>query len=172
MEIIFYCSKCSQEFAVDESAAGEQIQCPTCSEFLIIPQESTPRPQPAHQMAVAGEGTEGGAVEAPGDSAPAAQEEAGHHFAVPMHDGPSEMLIKKRVLEEAGPAKAKRIRTHCIKHFACVEVGRDKYDDVVTEFLQKVGEENIVSINSINYDVVDSIGRTLADYGVMIVYHG
>ena len=166
MEIIFYCSKCSQEFAVDETAAGEQIQCPTCSEFLIIPQESMPRPQFSGAEGAAGESSPERATEA------VAHEK---HFAVPLHDGPSGSLVEREeqtadVATEEGAEK--KIRTHCIKHFSCVEVGRDKYDEVVTEFLQRVGEENIVSINQINYDVIDSIGRTLSDYGVMVVYRG
>jgi DNA-directed RNA polymerase subunit RPC12/RpoP len=155
MEIIFYCSKCSQEFAVDETAAGEQIQCPTCSEFLIIPQESVAKPQMAGAGGADGEPEESGGGQ-------------GRHFEVPLHDGRSDSLVEG----EAESGAVKKIRTHCIKHYSCVEAGHDKYDDVVTEFLQRVGEENIVSINQINYDVVDSIGRTLSDYGVMVVYRG
>src|SRR5579871_2124383 len=137
MDIVFYCSKCNQEFSVDETAAGEQIQCPTCSEFLIIPEESAPRPVPAGQ-----------AVEALQEAEAAPEPQPAHeerHFAVPVHDGPAASLVQRQAHAEEDPnaPHVKVIRTHCIKHYTCVEVGHDRYDEVVTSFLQKIGEENI-----------------------------
>jgi hypothetical protein len=55
----------------------------------------------------------------------------------------------------------------------CVEVGHDRFDEVVTNFLGKIGETNIVSITTISYSHVDiSSQKLLNDYGVMIIYKG
>jgi hypothetical protein len=52
-------------------------------------------------------------------------------------------------------------------------VGRDRFDEIVSSFLQKVGQVNIVNVNSINYSYLDLVTRTiLTDYGVLIVYRG
>jgi hypothetical protein len=52
-------------------------------------------------------------------------------------------------------------------------VGHDKFDEVVTNFLIRVGEPNIISITTLNYSHLD-IGsqKLLTDFGVMIVYRG
>jgi hypothetical protein len=44
---------------------------------------------------------------------------------------------------------------------------------VVTNFLGKVGQENIISINTINYTHLD-IGtqKLMTEFGVLIVYKG
>ena len=52
-----------------------------------------------------------------------------------------------------------------------MEVGKDHFDQFVTDFLSDVGESNIISVNPINYTHVDMGSRQiLTDYGVMIVY--
>jgi hypothetical protein len=54
-----------------------------------------------------------------------------------------------------------------------VEVGKDKFEDVVSSFLASVGEANIISINTINYTHMDMGTRQiLTEYGVLIVYKG
>jgi hypothetical protein len=52
-------------------------------------------------------------------------------------------------------------------------VGHDKFDEVVTNFLVRIGETNIISINTLNYTTLD-IGsqKIMTDFGVMIVYRG
>ena len=40
MDITFNCPKCDQELVVDDSYAGEQIECPECSSQIIVPSES------------------------------------------------------------------------------------------------------------------------------------
>jgi len=42
----------------------------------------------------------------------------------------------------------------------------------VTEFLNKIGQENIINISPIGYGAMDSTGHMLPDYGIMIVYRG
>jgi hypothetical protein len=54
-----------------------------------------------------------------------------------------------------------------------VEVGHDHFDEQVTKFIQKVGEQHIVNMIPVNYSTLD-IGtqKLLNDFGVMIVYRG
>lgn len=37
MDISFSCSHCSQELQIDESAAGTEVQCPTCQKSVVVP---------------------------------------------------------------------------------------------------------------------------------------
>ena len=54
-----------------------------------------------------------------------------------------------------------------------MEVGHDRFDDVVSEFLKKVGSDNVVTVNSVAYTHLDISTRAmLTDYGAMIVYKG
>src|SRR3569833_1752599 len=39
-DIKFHCPECAQKIAVDESAAGLQIDCPSCRSALLIPTEA------------------------------------------------------------------------------------------------------------------------------------
>ena len=67
----------------------------------------------------------------------------------------------------------KHLRIRVIRHTDCIEVGHDRYEEIVSDFLRKVGEPNIVSINSINYTHIDMGSRQLmTEFGVMIVYKG
>jgi DNA-directed RNA polymerase subunit RPC12/RpoP len=169
MDIIFNCPKCEQELAVDSSGAGSEITCPSCSEKIVIPANAPAPPapvsihtghDPAHPVnAIAG-------------SAAAKVE---MHLKVPVHEGRTESLIEKprAPLEVAAKESDRKLRIKTIRHTDCVEVGHDKFDEFVTNFLQKVGEQNITSINSLTYTTID-IGsqKLLTDYAVMIVYRG
>jgi len=54
-----------------------------------------------------------------------------------------------------------------------VEVGKDRFDELVSEFLGKVGESNVVSVNAFNYEHLDLATRQMVtDYGIMVVYRG
>jgi len=67
----------------------------------------------------------------------------------------------------------KKLRIRCIKRTECIEVGKDKFEHVVTDFLSKIGEENLVSIHTINYNHIDMGTRqVLIDFGVMIIFKG
>jgi hypothetical protein len=92
-----------------------------------------------------------------------------------VHDSPSESLIEKPPppLEVAAKESDKKMRIKTIRHTDCVEVGHDRFDEVVSQFLAKIGERNIISINSINFSYLD-IGtqKLLTDFGVMIIYRG
>jgi hypothetical protein len=127
-----------------------------------------------------GDGSGGTAVAAPPRPAtgpvpapPPAPEEK--HFSVPVHEGPGEALIKKpnRPLEVAAKDSDKKIRIRTFKRTDCQEVGRDRFDDVVSEFLDKVGWDNVISVNTINYSYIQLETHTVVtDYGVLIVFKG
>jgi predicted RNA-binding Zn-ribbon protein involved in translation (DUF1610 family) len=42
MDIVFLCPQCDQSIAVDETAAGVELNCPRCGQELIVPSKSTP----------------------------------------------------------------------------------------------------------------------------------
>ncbi len=96
------------------------------------------------------------------------------HLRVPVHKTPTERLIEKPLapLEVAKDAD-KKIRIKTIRHTDCIEVGHDRFDEIISSFLAKTGEANIISINTIAYSHLD-IGtqKLLTDFGVMIVYKG
>ncbi len=134
MDVMFNCPNCRQELEADAALAGTQIQCPACSHLITIPE-----PDPATVK-----------VMNPIASSAAAREEK--HFSVPVHDTPTEVLIQKPPvpLEVAAKDSEKTLRIKTIRRTDCVEVGHDNFDKVVTEFLGKVGQDNIVSVNTIN----------------------
>ena len=166
MDIIFNCPKCEQELAVDSSGAGSEINCPSCSEKIVIPQSAkapaaVPRP-PAG-------GPPGSAIA----SSAAAKVEM--HLKVPVHDKPAASLITKPAtpLEVTAKGGDKMMRVKTIRHTDCIEVGHDKFDEMVAAFLQKIGEPNIVSLTPLTYTHLD-IGsqKLMTDYAVMILYRG
>lgn len=167
MDIIFNCPKCDQELAVDSSGAGSEINCPTCGEKLVVPQAASQVPG----STIAGHDA-AHPVSAMASSAAAKVE---MHLKVPVRNQPTESLIAKPLapLEVAAKDTGKHIRVKTIRHTDCIEVGHDKYDEVVTKFLEKAGEENIISINTINYTYLD-IGtqKLMTEYGVTVVYRG
>jgi DNA-directed RNA polymerase subunit RPC12/RpoP len=165
MDIIFDCPNCQQELAVDSSGAGTEIECPSCGETITIPKESTKPPtevasptgQPVNPIAA---------------SAAAKIEK---HLKVPVHDAPAESLIKKAPvpLEAVAKGADKKIRIHTIRHATCVESGHDKFDERVTEFLNEIGETNLLSVHPISYTHLDIASqKMLTDFGVMIIYRG
>ena len=163
MDIIFNCPKCEQELAVDSSGAGSEINCPSCSEKLVIP-AAAPKPDvdPVKM--------------APSSINTSAAAKVEMHLKVPVHTNKqSETLIEKpkTTLEVAAKESDKKMRVKTIRHTDCVEVGHDKFDEVVTGFLQKVGEQNIVSLTPMTYTHIE-IGsqKLVTDYAVMIVYRG
>lgn len=167
MDIIFNCPKCDQELAVDSSGAGSEINCPTCGEKLVVPQTVSQVPG----STIAGHD----AAHPVSSMASSAAAKVEMHLKVPVHNQPTESLIAKPLapLEVAAKDTGKHIRVKTIRHTDCIEVGHDKYDEVVTKFLERAGEENIISINTINYTYLD-IGtqKLMTEYGVTVVYRG
>lgn len=166
MDIIFNCPKCEQELAVDSSGAGSEITCPSCAEKIVIPAAPPatapllPSHDPAHPVN-------------PIASSAAAKVEM--HLKVPEHNEPTASLIRKsnKPLEVTAKESDKKLKVKTIRHTDCIEVGHDRFDEVVTEFLQRVGETHIVSVNSLTYTHLD-IGsqKLMTDYAVMVLYRG
>ena len=135
--------------------AGNEIACPSCGTTIVIPDAN---PANIHVNPIA-------------SSAAAKQE---YHFSVPVHDAPAEALIKKAAppLEVAARADSdKKLQIKCIRRTDCVEVGHDRFDEIVTGFLQKIGETNLVSITPLTYTHLDLGTRQLmTDFGVMVIF--
>ncbi len=156
MDIVFKCTKCEQELSVDASAAGVEIQCPTCNAALVVP--AAPPQGNLNPMAT---------------SAAARGEQP--HFKVPTYDTPpppAPTIEKPLVpLEAAARHTDKLIKVKTLRHSDHVEVGKDLFDDHVSLFLQKVGETNIISISPIAYTHMDLATRAwVTDYAVLVVY--
>ena len=179
MDITFNCPKCDQELVVDDSYAGEQIECPECSSQIIVPSESNistnENTQPAESAAPADGSAApaaGGVINAMASSAAAREKKT---FTVPVHDGPvkQEKLIQKpqTPLNAAAKKWQKGVAVRTIRRIDCMEVGKDHFDEKVTEFINTVGYERILNIQSIAYTVQDLATKALmTDFGVLITY--
>ncbi|HEU6449596.1 MAG TPA: hypothetical protein VFV23_14270 [Verrucomicrobiae bacterium] len=167
MEIIFDCPHCGQELSVDSSGVGQEIDCPTCHETIEIPAESKKSASGSEAHAP---------ILAPSAIHASAAAKIERHLKVPVRDKPSEILIAKPN-PALGVKKSvdgkKQLRTHTIRRAACIESGHDKFDEVVTSFLNDVGEENIKDIYTISYNYFDVVTqKILVDYGVLVLYRG
>ena len=158
MDVIFNCPHCDQELSVDATGAGSEIECPACATKIVIPQLS---PQQAQHQPV-------------NPMATSAAAKVEKHFAVPVHSKPTESLIGKPLPPlEVAAKEAIKLRVKSIRRSDCVEVGKDLFDEVVTRFLEKVGEANLVKIDTFAYTHQDLATREwVTDYGVLVVYKG
>jgi hypothetical protein len=172
MDVIFNCPKCEQELAVDSSGAGSAIPCPSCGETITIPAAETAAARPGGDGGPAAPRFEVHPINPIASSAAAKVE---MHLKVPVHSTPAASLIEKPLapLEVSAKETDKKIRVRTIKHTDCIEVGHDKFDEVVSGVLGKIGEANVISITTLTYTHLD-IGtqKLLTDFGVMIVYRG
>jgi len=162
MDVIFNCRHCDQELSVDAAGAGTEIECPSCGGRIVIPAPADAPPAPAGGPRV---------IDAMATSAARKEEK---HFSVPVHDKPAESLIAKPLVPlEVAAKEAIKLRVKTIRHSDCIEVGRDHFDEVITRFLEKIGETHLVSITPITYSHQDLASREwIADYGIMILYRG
>ena len=160
MDIVFKCSHCDQELSVEDSAVGAEIECPSCNNRITVP-DAAPRQENINPMAT---------------SAAARAEQP--HFKVPTYDKTppaATAAIEKPLapLEAAAKHTDKQIRVKTLRHTDHIEVGKDLFDDHVSTILQKIGEQNIISITPISYTHMDMATRAWStDYGVMVVYRG
>ncbi len=174
MDVIFDCPHCEQELEVDAGGAGSEIECPSCGEKITIPKPGDPGARVSGGVDLEGTPRDaGGQPLNPIASSAAAKVEM--HLKVPVRTTPTESLIEKppAPLEVAAQESDKKIRIKTIRHTDCIEVGHDRFDEVVSGFLGKVGEKNIISINSFNYSHLD-IGtqKLMSEYGVIVIYRG
>ena len=162
MDIVFKCSHCDQELSVEDSAAGAEIECPSCNNRITVPApEAAPRQEVLNPMAT---------------SASARAEQP--HFKVPTYEKAppaANATIEKPLqpLEAAAKTTDKQIRVKTLRHSDHIEVGKDLFDDHVSTILQKIGEQNIISITPVVYTHMDLATRQwISDYGVFVVYRG
>jgi hypothetical protein len=157
---------------VDSSGAGTEINCPACGTPIVIPTPETAVSRPGVEPVPSVARLEAHPINPIASSAAAKVE---MHLRVPVHKTPVASLIEKPrpPLEVAAKETDKKVRIKTIKHTDCIEVGHDKFDEVVSNFLAKVGEANIISITTIVYTHLD-IGtqKLLQDFGVLIAYRG
>jgi DNA-directed RNA polymerase subunit RPC12/RpoP len=170
MDIIFNCPHCEQEMSIDSSGAGTEIQCPSCGQKITIPAAATP-PPPGAAPAGGGDASHPTAHTHTIASSAAAKVEM--HLKVPVRDKPGEVLIAKPKPQQEAVAKGadKKLRIRTIRHATCVEAGHDKFDERIAEFLNEVGEANVISLHTIGYTHFDvSIQKIVEDYGLVIFY--
>jgi ribosomal protein S27E len=181
MDIIFNCPNCEQELEVDAAGAGSRIDCPSCGEAISIPYpgakgtrtSGTETDSPQHGLPTF--------AQAPSETlnpanpiASSAAAKVERHLKVPVRKSSESLIAKPLVpLEAAAKNTDKKMRVKTIRHTDCIEVGHDRFDEFVGNFLQKVGDANVVSITPLTYTHVD-IGsqKILTDYAVMVVYKG
>ena len=153
MDIVFNCPHCGLSLEVDPDAAGQQFDCPTCQKSVTVPiktamaETAGPTPSPRDEK----------------------------RMAVPSSQKPIESLIQKpnKSLELAAKESKPGMRVKTIRHSDCKEVGKDTFDEVVSDFLNKIGDQALVSITPINYSYLDiATQKLLADFGVMVIYRG
>jgi len=172
---------------VDTSAGGSTIECPTCGSEITVPLADVTNIHPINPIAASAaakierhfsvpvhEGPAEVLLKTPQRprehgpvAAPAAAPAVAAPVAVPTVAAPVE------VAAPAAPVGGKRMHIKIFRHSDCVEVGRDLYEEMVSDFLNQVGEANIISINSLNYTHID-IGsqRLLTDYALQVIYRG
>jgi len=140
MDLTFHCPHCKQELAVDASATGQTIQCPTCNAEITVPQADIT-----------------------------------NIHVNPIASSAAEILIAttKEAEEPVAADGPKKMKLRVIRHTDCIELGRDRYEEMVGNFLNRVGEENIISITPVNYTHIDiATQKILTDYAVQVIYRG
>lgn len=188
MDIIFECPHCKQELSIDSAGAGSEIECPSCTKVVRVPETEDAPANAAPASAPAPAGVAAAAAPAPG--APGGVAQVGKvinamatsaaakevkHFVVPVHAGPTESLIAKPLptLDVAAKDTERQVRVKSFRHSDHVEVGKDHFDEHVCQFLGRIGEENIMSIHPFNYTHQELASRAwITDYGILVVYKG
>jgi phage FluMu protein Com len=145
-DFTFACPFCNLELSVDETNAGQEVECPGCNEILIIP-------TPAQAA-----GTEPSGL-------------------------PSEAIANAEIIKpKARPldiaAKiSKSLKIKTFRHHEFLSGGKDNFDTEVSKFISSLIEDDIVSINPIQYSHVEKVKvddkeseRVVAQYGIVVVY--
>ena len=154
-DLTFNCPQCGQNLTTDESLSGSEIECPSCSKPIEIPSagdENVDRTE---------------AEPAP----PVTEEPEPKKLAVPVHEGGEELLKKASSHKEEEISGDGKICVKTIKRGDCIELGQDKFDEEVNNFIGKFSREQIISVHSLNYSHFDpTTQKYLPDYAALIVY--
>lgn len=154
---------------MDSSGSGSEIECPSCGETIVIPEA-----QPVAHGGIPTEAPTRGEGHPVNPIATSAAAKVELHLRVPSNKTAESLIAKPLApLEVAAKDSDKKIRVKTIRHTDCIEVGHDKFDEVVSNFLMKVGETNIISITPLTYTILD-IGtqKLMTEFGILIIYKG
>ncbi len=63
------------------------------------------------------------------------------------------------------------VRIKSFKRTEYIEIGKDRFDQAVSEALTEIGVENIISVLPLNYEHIDiATEKIVTDFGVIVVY--
>ena len=66
---------------------------------------------------------------------------------------------------------ATQIRVKSFKRTEYIEIGKDRFDQAVSEALSVIGAENIINVLPLNYEHIDiATEKIVTDYGIIVVY--
>jgi hypothetical protein len=140
-DINFSCPSCNQLLTADDGLIGQEIACPSCNETIIVQDQS-------------GMGGAGGL-----------------RLSVPAGGGDPNLIQKPAKPLDAAAKAAIKVRCKTFRHHDHVKDGKDSFDDAVSRFLAEVGEENVVSVESIQYTRLDGEAKIpMTDYGALVIY--
>ena len=179
MDIIFQCTHCGQELEVDSGAAGTVFPCPSCHNDIVVPSEVPDEEEQSIGLIEEEPMVEAAPPKAdppaPAVPLPIEDTEENSKLSVPFSKEKTKELIEKpqKPLEVAAREDEKVFRIKTIRRADCLELDKDTFDETVSDFIQKVGQDHIISMHPINYSTVDSVSQKVVnDYGIMIVFRG
>ncbi len=66
---------------------------------------------------------------------------------------------------------ATSVRIRSFKRTEFIEIGRDLFDQKVSEALSAIGAENILNVLPLNYEHIDiATEKIITDYGIIVLY--
>lgn len=66
---------------------------------------------------------------------------------------------------------ATSVRIRSFKRTEFIEIGRDLFDQKVSEALSAIGAENIMNVLPLNYEHIDiATEKIITDYGIIVIY--
>ena len=156
-DLNFNCPQCGQNLTTDETLTGSEIECPSCNKPIQIPAAGDENVKK---------------VESEPPTPPVTSEPEAKKLAVPVHEGSTELLLKKESTKKEEEVSGDgKIRVKTIKRGDCIELGQDKFDEAVNEFIEKFTREQIISVQTVNYAHFDATTQKyLDDCGALIVY--
>jgi len=66
---------------------------------------------------------------------------------------------------------AGKVRVKSFKRTEFIEIGRDRFDEAVSDALTAIGVENILNVLPLNYEHIDIASeKIVTDFGMIVVY--